>query len=142
MQITNDAFYYLYFGEEPLDEDNFEEAEEISGMFPNGFYIEDNWKAVEDSDLIEATFIPYVDDKVDYDEYQDLTRNYQLQIKWVGPNRVKMWAFNKQNGTRELRGEYEVHTANGKSYFHTGPPGTEFIPGKASLFFLKHFSKK
>ena len=53
MQISNDAFYYLYYGEEPLDDENMEEAQEIADMFPNGFVIEDNWENVDDTDLIE-----------------------------------------------------------------------------------------
>ena len=53
LQISNDAFCFLYYGEEPLDEDNLEEANEVSEMFSNNFYIEDDWKAVDNSDLIE-----------------------------------------------------------------------------------------
>ena len=60
LQISNDAFYFLYYGEEPLDENNLEEANDVSEMFSNNFYIEDDWKAVDDSDLIECTFIPYI----------------------------------------------------------------------------------
>lgn len=33
LQISNDAFYFLYYGEEPLDEDNLEEANELSTAF-------------------------------------------------------------------------------------------------------------
>ena len=39
LQISNDAFCFLYYGEEPLDEDNLEEANEVSEMFSNNFYI-------------------------------------------------------------------------------------------------------
>lgn len=80
LQISNDAFYFLYYGEEPLDENNLEEANDVSEMFSNNFYIEDDWKAVDDSDLIECTFIPYIEDQADYDEYEDLTRHIQQQI--------------------------------------------------------------
>ena len=62
LQISNDAFYYLSYGEEPLDESNLEEAEEVVSMFPNSFYIDNNWREVEDCPgMIEATFIAYIE---------------------------------------------------------------------------------
>ena len=42
MQISNDAFFYLLEEEEPLDEENLEEAYEILALFPHGFNIEEN----------------------------------------------------------------------------------------------------
>lgn len=59
--LSNDAFFWLKDEEPPLDESNLEEADEIIAMFPNGFVIKDDWKYDED-DLIEVTFIPYVED--------------------------------------------------------------------------------
>ena len=58
LQISNDAFCFLYYGEEPLDEDNLEEANEVSEMFSKKLYIEEDWKTVNASDLIENNFIP------------------------------------------------------------------------------------
>lgn len=139
MQISNDAFYYLYCGEEPLDESNMEEVQEIEAMFPNGYCIEDNWETVEDSDLIEITIIPYVEDDDDYDEYLELSQDVQLQIKWTGENKVMAWFSNGQLGTRELIGEFDVYTIKSKNRcFHTG----DYEKGEGSLFFLKNFSKK
>ena len=143
MQISNDAFFFITEEEEPLDEENLEEAQEVLSMFPNGFYVEENWKPVEDSDLIEATFIPYVEDEDDWDEYQDLTKYLQMQIKWLDTNHVRVWWYNCQKGTRELRGDFKVYTNQyGLKCFHTGEQDKEFVPGKISLYFLKHFSKR
>ena len=143
IQISNDAFFFITEEEEPLDEENLEEAQEILSMFPNGFYVEENWKPVEDSDLIEATFIPYVEDEDDWDEYQDLTKYLQMQIKWLDANHIRAWWYNGQNGTRELQGDFRVYTTqNGLKCFHTGEQDKEFIPGKMSLFFLKRFNKR
>lgn len=143
MQISNDAFFYLLEEEEPLDESNLEEAQEILAMFPNGFYIEEDWKTVEDSDLIECTFVPYVEDNMDFDEYEELTKYIQLQIKWLDTNRVRMWQYNSETGTRELQGDYQVNINKfGHRYFHTGDQNAEFVAGKMSMFFLKHFKKK
>lgn len=143
LQISNDAFCFLYYGEEPLDEDNLEEANEVSEMFSNNFYIEDGWKAVDDSDLIECTFVPYVEDQADYDEYEDLTKYIQQQIKWLDANTIRVWWYNLQTGARELRGDFKVYTnKSGHRCFHTGDQDKEFVAGKMSLFFLKHFKKK
>ena len=124
-------------------EENLEEAQEVLSMFPNGFYVEENWKPVEDSDLIEATFIPYVEDEDDWDEYQDLTKYIQMQIKWLDTNHIRVWWYNNQKGTRELQGDFKVYTNQyGHKCFHTGEQDKEFVPGKMSLYFLKHFSKR
>lgn len=138
LQISNDAFFFITEEEEPLDDANLEEAQEILGMFPKGFYVEDNWRYVEDSDLIEATFIPYVENTDDYDEYQNITKYVQIQIKWIDANHVKTWLYNSQKGTRELLGEFEVYTNEyGRKCFKTGE-----IPGKTNLFFIKYFNKR
>lgn len=143
MQISNDAFFFITEEEEPLDEENLEEAQEVLSMFPNGLYVEENWKPVEDSDLIEATFIPYVEDEDDWDEYQDLTKHLQMQIKWLDANHIRIWWYNRQKGTRELQGDFKVYINQyGHKCFHTGEQDKEFVPGKTSLYFLKHFSKR
>lgn len=143
MQISNDAFFYLLEEEEPLDEENLEKAYEILALFPYGFNIEENWKAVEDSDLIECTFVPYVEDDMDFDEYEELTKYLQQQIKWLDANTIRVWRYNLQTGARELRGDFKVYTnKSGHRCFHTGNQDKEFVAGKMSLFYLKHFKKK
>lgn len=82
IQLSNDAFYYLAYGEDLLDEDNLDEANEIADMFPLGFSVQDDWITVEDSDLIEATFIPYAIDAPDFDAYLEVINNWQLQITY------------------------------------------------------------
>ena len=122
IQISNDAFFFITEEEEPLDEENLEEAQEILSMFPNGFYVED-----ED----------------DWDEYQDLTKYSQIQIKWLDTNHIRAWLYNYKKGTRELRGDFKVYTNQyGHKCFHTGEQDKEFIPGKMSLYFLKRFNKR
>lgn len=70
--LSNDAFFWLKDEEDPIDEDNLEEAFEILALFPNGFVIQDSWEYV-DNDLISATFIPYVED---------------IDIQWDGESRL------------------------------------------------------
>lgn len=83
--LSNDAFFWLKDEDDPIDEDNLEEAEEILALFPNGFVIQDKWTYV-DNDTIEATFIPYVEDKnsVQWDG------EFRLILKDGKPD---MWGF-------------------------------------------------
>ena len=142
IQISNDAFFFITEEEEPLDEENLEEAQEVLSIFPNGFYVED-WRYVKNSDLIEVIFIPYVEDEDDWDEYQDLTKYLQIQIKWLDTNHVRAWLYNCQKCTRELQGDFKVYTNEyGHKCFHTGEQDKEFMPGKMGLYFLKRFSKR
>ena len=46
LQLSNDAFFMLYADEEPIDDENREEANEIAQMFLNGFLIADDWDYV------------------------------------------------------------------------------------------------
>lgn len=143
MQISNDAFYYLYYGEEPLDDENMEEAREITDMFSDGFVIEDDWENVDGTDLIECTFVPYVKDDVDFDEYYNIIESIQLQIKWLNTDLIRVWWFYEQTGARELKGDFKVYTdEHGNKCFHTGEQNKDFVSGKMSLYFLKHFKKK
>lgn len=143
MQITNDAFFYLLEEEQPLDDINLEEAQEIIAMFPNGFYIEENWKTVENSDLIECSFIPYVKIDFDFDESIELTRHIQGQLKWLDKNTVRFWWYWPSTGARELQGDFRIYVTRwGDTCFHTGDQTKEFMPGEMSLYFLKHFSKR
>lgn len=143
LQISNDAFYCLYYGEEPLDEDNLKEAKKVSEIFSNNFYVEDDWKTVNDSGFIECTIVPYVENKADYDEYEDITKYTQLQIKWLDANHIRMWRYRIDTGTRELRGDFKVYTNKyGHRCFHTGDQEKDFVAGKMSLYFLKSFKKR
>lgn len=143
MQISNDAFFFITEEEEPLDGVNLEEAQDVLSMFPNGFYVEENWKPIKNSGLIEATFIPYVKDEDEWDECQDLTKYLQMQIKWLDANHIRAWWYDCQKGTRELQGDFKVYTNQyGLKYFHTGEQDKGFILGKMSLYFLKHFNKR
>lgn len=102
-QMSNDAFHYLMYGEDPLDEDNLEEANEISAMFPFGFSI-GYWEYVEDEDdLIEATFIPYVKDDIKYDGYKDfVTKNHVIKYKKLTHTTAQIRIENVKTGEIKL----------------------------------------
>ena len=145
LQVSNDAFYYLNYGEEPLDESNLEEAKEVVAMFPNGFYIEEDWSVVEDEPgLIEATFVPYIENRIEYDLYEDLTNYIQQQVKWIEEGKLaRVWWYNKKTGERKLRGDFKVYTDKfGNKCFHTGDQEKTFESGKYSLYYIKHLKKR
>lgn len=145
LQLSNDAFYYLYYEEEPLDENNLEEAKELMAQFPDGFYIEDNWETIEGTDLIEATFVPFTRRiSADYDAYLDITKYVQIQIKWIEKDkRLKAWFVNSLTEKTTQLGECVVYIDEYKHLcFHTGNQAEEFTAGKMSLFFLKEFKAR
>lgn len=134
IQLSNDAFYYLQYDEELLDESNLEEAQEIQQMFPFGFYINEGWTTVKDSDLIEATFIPYKKSDIDWDEYIELTKYLRAQIKWLDSNHIRLWWHNLETNSLELKGDFEVCVNEfGNKYFKTN---------NISTYFLKRFHKR
>ncbi len=126
LQLSNDAYYFLKEEEPPIDENNLEEAYEIMSMFPNGFFIDDEISFVEGTDMVEATFVPYVEDDWKPDEYIDLFNGWQLQIKHLEyMKRVKIRFFNHEKppfGEQECDviyndfGKPEIHTKEGSIY--------------------------
>ena len=121
IQLSNDAFFYLKDGEELIDDANADEVAEIIAMFEfeNGYYIEDNWQYVNDSDLIEATFVPYVEEQWDFDEYIDLFNGWQLQIKWLNIELVRARLYNPTKEPLNDQ-EYAVAFMNGRPYIIMG----------------------
>lgn len=141
LQITNDAFFYLKEDEDPLDDDNLEEALEVLSMFPNGFEIREDWRPVEDSDLIEATFIPYVQVDDDYDASDEMAKGYYFQIQLTQGNRfVKVWSFRESTGERTYKGEYELRYNSSKSCI--GYATGDWRKGKGCLLWLKHYKER
>lgn len=142
MRVLNDTFYYLYYDEEPLDDTSLEEIEKIKNKFPYGFYIEDNWKAIENTNQIEIVITPYIQEAIDYDEYYEVTNSKQLQIKWLDDSNIRAWLFNIETAERKLYGDFIVYVNEyGNKCFHIGKQDEEFVSGKMSLYFLKHFKK-
>lgn len=138
-QLSNDAFFYLYSGEEPLDEDNLEEAQEIEDLFPNGFEVLDNWSYVDD-DLIQATFIPYIiakESSFKYDASLELAKTYVVQIKWLSQSKVMTCIFNPISGDLREVGELEVLTNNyGKRYIQLPDSQPKYV----NVFYIEKFT--
>lgn len=124
----------MLYEEYPLDENNLVEAQEIAQLFPLGFYIDEGWEAIEDSDLIAATFIPYKKLDIDWDEYIDLTKYIRAQIKWLDASHIRLWWYNRETNSLEFKGDFEVCINEfGNKYFKAN---------NISTYFLKRFHKR
>lgn len=144
--LSNDAFFYLFKGEELIDEDNLEEVQEIEEYFPYGFTIEANWKYIG-TDSVEAVFVPFVQDEAkqktnsfDFDAEQIITKTYILRIKFSEDRRsIRLWTCNDITGERRYRGEFELkwNSAHKLVGFSIG----DWRKGHGCLFWLKHFTE-
>jgi len=75
IQISNDAYYNLVFGETCLDGNNIGEVKELKKRFPYGFGFKPGIEYVDDSDLIECTIIPICECSTPF-------THYKIQGKW------------------------------------------------------------
>lgn len=115
LQISNDAFWYLYQEDEMIDETNMDEAKEIMQMFPFGFIIKDDYAILEDEpDLVECTFIPYVEENnIQWDgENRCFNKKgldpHVLLFKVLSPNKCYIRWMNEQDGKILREGEYSI----------------------------------
>lgn len=117
LQMSNDAFHYLMYGEEPLDDDNLDEANEIAAMFPFGYSIGD-WEYVEgENDLIEATIIPYVKDDVRYDGWMDfIAKNWIFKYRTIDATTVHVCIENEVTGEVHLDCDCNMVQLNNKPW--------------------------
>lgn len=93
IELSNDAFFYIYKDEEPLDDDNIVEAKNILAQFPNGFVILD-WAYAEAS-RVSATFAPYVDNYVEYDgQMPFICKDWVLRYKYLSKEVARITIVN------------------------------------------------
>ena len=152
LQISNDSFWYLYQEEEMIDEENMEEAQEVMGMFPYGFIIKDDFKVVDDEpDLIECTFIPYIQDIDiiwDGEEVVYNSKNIRSDVflfKVINHNRCYIRWMDERDGRIFREGEYDVVYLNGNPWCQIKPKDQNrkqcsLIPlfGKRVKYFTKN----
>lgn len=130
LQISNDAFYYLKDGEDPIDEENLHEAYEIQEMFPNGFQIQDNWSIVENvHDLLEVTFIPYVEDTNDWDGCFMMVNNWVYRFKILNKSKCILSMYNEQTGDESFNDECDIEYHNNKPWIIHNADLFKGIPG-------------
>ena len=139
--LSNDAFFFLYQDEEPLDDINLTEALEVAEQFPTGYQIQEGWSYI-DTDLVEATFVPLIEEQDDFDGTFWASKICQWQIKITqNGTHVKFWFYYPQTGIRKCQGEFELRISTlAKAQpvcFATG----DFRKGKGCLCWLKHFKE-
>lgn len=64
LRLSNDAFFFLYCGEEPLDDLCEEEIAAVMAKYPDGYQIGE-WEYTDTPGIVEALFTPYVMPKID-----------------------------------------------------------------------------
>jgi len=165
-QLSNDAFYYLKDGEEPLVDEALDEALVVEAMYPDGFTILD-FKPLGDTGYIEARIGPKIiipksapkpivsqrqdfgynteavehnrKEYADSDAVQMLSKICRLDIVWLNAGHTMLRAYwNRLDlGQRTVFGEFPIElTPKGLKYFQRTNPNGTF-----SRFYLKHFNK-
>lgn len=54
IQISSDTYYYIKDGEEPIDPDNLEEADEILNRYKNGVILIGEPESIQGTDMVET----------------------------------------------------------------------------------------
>lgn len=132
MQISNDAYHYLRFEEDPIDEDNLDEAYEILAMFPNGFIISDNINIIKGTDLIECEIVPYIQDEWKYGMYIDLFNGWQIQISLLLNGNAEIRYYNPSKEPSQIEICKVLYNCDGKPYIWTAQ-GSMYSLWKANL---------
>ena len=165
-QLSNDAFYYLKDGEEPLVDEAIDEALVVEALYPDGFTILD-FKPLGNTDYIEARIGPKIivpkpapkpvirrvsnpgydteavernrKEYADSDEVQMLSEICRLDIVWLNAEHTMLRVYwNRLDlGQRTVFGEFPIElTPKGLKYFQKTNPNGTFC-----RFYLKHFNK-
>lgn len=146
LQVSNDVFQYFYKGEEPLDEESWEEIEELKEEFPLGCKVLDNWQYLQDEPgMIEATFVSleYAEEDEEeepvynveasletWDMYMELFNEWRVVLLWLRVGETARIAF--WHPRKGVDSEQDVKIINGEKQDY-------FITARKSYFFLKHF---
>ena len=100
IRLSNDAFFFLLLGEEPLDDAAYPEAEKIASELPSGFqgrilrYLDDG--------MVEASFtFDEPEEEFKYDYFWNATLYCQLQVQVSGDTVKYRW--HKKNRTFEIQ---------------------------------------
>lgn len=168
-QLSNDAFYYLKDGEEPLVDEALDEALVVEALYPDGFTILD-FKPLGNTGYIEARIGPKVvmptrtlrpiakpvqkrqdfgynveavernrKEYADSDEVQMLSKICRLEIVWLNAEHTQLRAY--QN-----RLDLGQRTVFGEFPIELTPKGLKYFQrtnpnGTFCRFYLKHFNK-
>lgn len=167
-QLSNDAFYYLKDGEEPLVDEAIDEALVVEALYPDGFTILD-YKLLGDTGYVEARIGPKTAMPVraprliqpvqkrqdfgydveavernrkeyyDADEVQMLSKICRLEIVWLDAGHTRVKVY----WNRLDLGKRDVF---GEFTLESTPKGLKYFQrtnpnGTFCRFYLKHFNK-
>lgn len=168
-QLSNDAFYYLKDGEEPLVDEALDEALVVEALYPDGFTILD-FKPLGNTGYIEARIGPKVTiptralrpiakpvqrrqdfgynveavernrkEYYDSDEVQMLSKICRLEIVWLDAGHTRVKVYWN-------RLDLGQRTVFGEFTLESTPKGLKYFQrtnpnGTFCRFYLKHFNK-
>ena len=151
VRLSNDAFFYLYQDEEPLD-DCQAEIDRILAKFPNGYQIDpDEWEYADEPGIIEALFIPYVEPALDdYDLFVDDPygtgdKDVEIRLKYhEGKARVKIWThINSTNTDIIIEQNAKITYGERANYITSKKNSTLYVIDKKGVVrILRRFKKK
>lgn len=127
--ISNDAFFYLQLGDEPLDEANLIEAESVANSFINGFDIVE-WRYI-DNGKVYCKLAPYIAEQ-SYDAFIQATNYHDMRIRYNSPSNVTAWYIDNRDNSIRPAGTHDIIDADTNPSFYTD---------LGSRFFLKRFTK-
>lgn len=166
-QLSNDAFYYLKDGEEPLVDEALDEALAIEAMYPEGLAILD-YKLLGDTGYIEARIGPKAallgsrkpklivqrpqnlgynlsavtrnsQEYADSDETSMLSKVCRLEIVWLNTEHTQLRAYwhRLDLGQRTVYGDFPIKLATSGLKYFQKTNAN----GTFNRFYLKHFNK-
>lgn len=141
LQVSNDVFQYFYKGEEPLDEESWEEIEELKDEFPFGCTVLDDWQYIGGlPGMVEATFASTIYDSEEeyspneqleaWDMSMELFNEWRVVLLWLRVGETARIAFWHPYKGIDSEQEVAILRKYNNNYF---------ITEKGSYFFLKHF---
>lgn len=135
LTISTDAFYFLYFDEECLDELNMVDVHKLKERYPLGFEIAE-YMVEATGDKTRVQVIPYIEDPLRPTHFQEMSKYTRLDIRLEGDTVYYRWA-NCEKEPEQLR---EVHKVPVKiSNFKKRYFSFESSPD-ISMIYLEHFS--
>lgn len=140
LTISNDAYYYFFEGEDPLDESSLDEIAEISASFENGFEPDENEPPMINvsNGTVTITLIPYAEQCIELKKEQSASAEqdmlefdeslwdgvinegglfpWMFYFKFIGKNRVKIAQINIHFSKRLNDCEGDITWINNKPW--------------------------
>lgn len=133
IRMSNDAFMFFVYGEEPLDEDNEMEIKGLQATYPYGFEVDyDSVKYPQDAaGKVEVLVTPYTLKSFVCDVYSNLGKYIYLCVDFLPNDMVHFWWYVKgrilEEGDRPILTDDDRRP--GAKYFITRDNGRVYLDG-------------